>query len=90
MERKQNDADRGKARNSEKNPSQCHSVHHKFHTDCYGAERGFSNESASNEFVRGTIFVYMKFKTVTVLDSCLTNTWQRNIIAWIVIRFQDG
>jgi hypothetical protein len=32
-ERRRNDIDRGKPKNSEKNLSQCHSVHHKSHID---------------------------------------------------------
>jgi hypothetical protein len=39
-ERRWNDTDRGKAKNSEKNLSQCHSVHHKSHMDWPGREPG--------------------------------------------------
>jgi hypothetical protein len=35
-----NDTDRGKPRNSDKNLSQCHSVHHKSHMDWPGCESG--------------------------------------------------
>jgi hypothetical protein len=34
MEEQWNDTDRGKLKNSEKNLSQCHVVHHKSHMDC--------------------------------------------------------
>jgi hypothetical protein len=37
-ERRWNDIDRGKPNNSEKNMSQCHFVHHKFHMDWPGRE----------------------------------------------------
>jgi hypothetical protein len=39
-EQRWNDIDRGKPKNSGKNPSHCHSVHHKSHTDWPGCEPG--------------------------------------------------
>jgi hypothetical protein len=40
MEQQWNDIDRGKLKDSEKNLSQCHSVHHKSHMDWLGCEPG--------------------------------------------------
>jgi hypothetical protein len=37
-ERRWNDTDRGKSKNSEKDLSQYHFVHHKFHMDWHGRE----------------------------------------------------
>jgi hypothetical protein len=39
-ERRWNDTDRGKPKNSEKNLPQCHSVHHESHMDRLGPELG--------------------------------------------------
>jgi hypothetical protein len=40
MEHRWNETDRGKPKYSEKNLSQCHSVHHKSHMDWHGIETG--------------------------------------------------
>jgi hypothetical protein len=44
MEQRWNDTDRGKLKDSEKNLSQCHFVHHKSHVDYSGSERCLRGE----------------------------------------------
>jgi hypothetical protein len=54
-ERLWNDIDRGKPKNSEKNLSQCHFVHHKSHIDSPCAIPGLQKERpAANRLSHGT------------------------------------